>query len=261
MKYLLFFVFLFFCCSSKEKKEEDLVVVRVEKNVLTNKKLQKLREGVYKKTDKKIIAQKWIKEQLLYNAAKNSGFLYDKKLIKKRDDYYKNLIISSYLDSEKNKNIKISKKEINKYYLENKKSFKRKEKEVLINHYVVLNKKEANRIKKILKKKNKGKEKEEVIKKHKPTTKKLNQKLMENSFFSFVFNNKNNVVFGPKKENDLYHVVEILKVYEKDTFLGLEFVYDEIYNRLYKKQELINEKVVLDSLYRKADVFLEPDIQ
>ena len=148
MKLLPFFVFLLFCCSSVEKNEENLVVVRVGKKVLTNEKLQKLKEGVYENTDEKIIAQKWIEEQLLYNAAKNSGFLYDKKLIEKRDDYYKNLIISSFLESEKNKNIKISKKEINNYYLKNKKSFKRKNKEVLINHYTVLDKKEANYIKK-----------------------------------------------------------------------------------------------------------------
>ena len=260
MKYLPFFVFLLFCCSSKKEKEEDLVVVRVGKEVLTNKKLQKLREGVYKDIDKNFAAQKWIEKQLLYNAAKNSGFLYDKKLIKKRDDYYKNLIISSFLESENNKNIKISKKEINNYYLKNKESFKRKGKEVLINHYTILDKKEAYRVKKTLKKKKKGKEKEEMVKKYKPTRKKLNQKLMENSFFSFVFNNKNNVVFGPKKENGTYHVVEILKVYEKNTVLGLEFVYDEIYNRLYKKEELINKRFVLDSLYKKADVYLEPNI-
>ena len=260
MKYLPFFVFLLFCCSSKKEKEEDLVVVRVGKEVLTNKKLQKLREGVYKNTNKNFVAQKWIEKQLLYNAAKNSGFLYDKKLIKKRDDYYKNLIISSFLESENNKNIKISKKEINNYYLKHKESFKRKGKEVLINHYTILDKKEAYRVKKTLKKKKKGKEKEEMVKKHKPTRKKLNQKLMENSFFSFVFNNKNNVVFGPKKENGTYHVVEILKVYEKNTVLGLEFVYDEIYNRLYKKKELINKGFVLDSLYKKADIYLEPNI-
>ena len=235
-------------------------MVRVGKEVLTNKKLQKLREGVYKNTNKNFVAQKWIEKQLLYNAAKNSGFLYDKKLIKKRDDYYKNLIISSFLESENNKNIKISKKEINSYYLKHKESFKRKDKEVLINHYTILDKKEAYRVKKTLKKKKRGKEKEEMVKKHKPTRKKLNQKLMENSFFSFVFNNKNNVVFGPKKENGTYHVVEILKVYEKNTVLGLEFVYDEIYNRLYKKEELINKRFVLDSLYKKTDVYLEPNI-
>ena len=261
MKYLPLFVFLLFCCSSKEMKEEDLVLVRVGKETLTNKKLQKLREGVYKNTNKKIIAQKWIEKQLLYNAAKNSGFHYDKKLMKKRDDYYKSLIVSSFLESENNKNIKISKKEINNYYLKHKESFKRKDMEVLINHYTVLDKKEAYRVKKILKKKKKGKEKEEMVKKHKPTRKKLNKKLMKNSFFSFVFDNKNNLVFGPKKENDKYHVVEILKIYEKNSILGLEFVYDEIYNRLYKKEELINKKFVLDSLYKKADVFLEPNIQ
>ena len=99
-----------------------------------------------------------------------------------------------------------------------------------------------------------------MVKKYKPTRKKLNQKLMKNSFFSFVFNNKNNVIFGPKKENGTYHVVEILKVYEKNTVLGLEFVYDEIYNRLYKKEELINKRFVLDSLYKKADIYLEPNI-
>ena len=84
---------------------------------------------------------------------------------------------------------------------------------------------------------------------------------MGNTFFSFVFNNNKNVVFGPKKENGLYHVVEVLKIYEKNTVLGLEFVYDEIYNRLYKKEELINERFVLDSLYKKTDVFLDPSIK
>ena len=261
MKYLPFFVFLLFCCSSKEKKEEDAVVVRVGKESLTNKKLEALKRGVYKQTNKKIIAQRWVEEQLLYNAAKNSGFLYDKKLITKKDDYYKNLIISAYLESEKSKKIKISKKDINNYYLKHKESFKRKNKEVLINHYAVSDKKEAYNIKKILKKKKKGKEREALVKKHKPTTKTLKQELMKDSFFSFVFNNKNSLVYGPKKENNYYHVVEILRVYEKDTVLGLEFVYDEIYNRLYKKQELINERLVLDSLYKKADVFLEPGIQ
>ncbi len=254
-------MFLLFCCSSKESKEEDLVVVRVGKEILTNKKLEKLRNGVYKNTNKKFIAQRWVEKELLYNAAKDNGFLYDKKLIRKRDKYYKNLVISSFLESENNKNIKISKKEINKYYLKNKESFKRKNREILVNHYAILDKKEAYRVKKILKKKKRGKEKEEMVKKHRPTRKKLNQKLMENSFFRFVFNSKNTVVLGPKKEENKYHVVEILKIYEKDTVLGLEFVYDEIYNRLYKKKELTNKEVVLDSLYKKADIFLEPSIQ
>ena len=84
---------------------------------------------------------------------------------------------------------------------------------------------------------------------------------MKDSFFGFVFNKKNNQILGPKKDKDLYHVVEIVKVYEKNTIMGLEVVYDEIYNRLYKKQELLKEKLVIDSLYKNADVFLEPSLK
>ncbi len=261
MKYLPLFMFLLICCSSKEKKEEEFVLVRVENEVLTNNKIKTLKEGVYKNTSNKVIAQKWAEKELLYNAARKNGFLNDKKLIEKRDAYYKNLIISSYLESEKNKNIKISKKDINNYYLKNKNSFKRKDEEVLINHFIVDNKKEAYNIKNVLKKKKKGEEKEALIKKHKPTLKKLKYQLMKDSFFSFVFNKKNNQILGPKKDKSFYHVVEVVKVYEKNTIMGLEIVYDEIYNRLYKKQELLKEKLVIDSLYKKADVFLEPSLK
>ena len=76
-------MFLLICCSSKEKKEEEFVLVRVGNEVLTNNKIKTLKKGVYKNTSNKVIAQKWVEKELLYNAAKN-GFKNDKKLTAKR---------------------------------------------------------------------------------------------------------------------------------------------------------------------------------
>ena len=61
---------------------------------------------------------------------------------------------------------------------------------------------------------------------------------------------------GPKKHNENFHVFQILQKHKEGSYFGLEKVYDEIYQRLYKEKEALVFVFVLDSLYLKSDVFV-----
>ena len=66
---------------------------------------------------------------------------------------------------------------------------------------------------------------------------------------------------GPKKINSSYHVFQILKRYEEGTIPGLEIIYDEIYQRVFKIKETKFLNNILDSLYLRADVYISPEVK
>ena len=67
-------------------------------------------------------------------------------------------------------------------------------------------------------------------------------------------------VLGPKKIEYSYHVFNILRKNSKGSVKGLEFVYDEIHQRLFKikERQLLNS--FLDSLYTSADIYISPEV-
>ena len=72
----------------------------------------------------------------------------------------------------------------------------------------------------------------------------------------FVFEGVVGDVLGPKEHGGNFHVFQILQKHKKDSYYGLEKVYDEIYQRLYKEKETLVLRSVLDSLYLNTDVFV-----
>ena len=64
---------------------------------------------------------------------------------------------------------------------------------------------------------------------------------------------------GPKKHNNKHHVFQILQKHKKGSFLGLERVYGDIYQRLYKEKEALVLRGVVDSLYLNSDVFISQE--
>ena len=73
---------------------------------------------------------------------------------------------------------------------------------------------------------------------------------------SFVFDAEGGSVLGPKEHDKTFHVFQILQAHKKGSYFGLEKVYDEIYQRLYKEKEFLILGSILDSLYLKTDVFV-----
>ena len=78
---------------------------------------------------------------------------------------------------------------------------------------------------------------------------------MPETLNKLLFNTKENVV-GPVFFDKKNHVYEKVSFYEKGSFLGIEDVYDEILQRLIKKEEITKSLSLLDSLKQRDDVFI-----
>ncbi len=260
MVFLFLFLALFFSCSKNTKEVVD-VYARVGETVLTNKDVLELKkDGLVEQSSVKHLVKSWVEKTLFYNEAVNINLDKDKTLLNKRDLFYKDLLISSFLDIKTKKEIKISRKEISDYYKSNKKSFIRKHDEILLKHFVLPTKKEANKLKGLLKSNKKGYQLEEYVKKYKPETKTIKKGFFNENLIGFVFDGSVGDILGPKKIDSSYHVFDILRKKNKGSFKGLEIVYDEIYQRLFKIKEMKFLNNYLDSLYASADIYISPEV-
>ena len=260
MVFLFLFLALFFSCTKNTKEVVD-VYARVGETTLTKKEvLEMKKEGLVEQHSIRHLVDSWVKKTLFYNEAININLDNDKTLLNKRDLFYKNLLINSFLEIKTKKEIRISRKEVSDYYNNNKKSFIREQDEILLKHFVLPTKKEANKLKSLLKSNKKGDQLEEYVKKYKPETKTIKKGLINEGLIGFVFDGSAGDVLGPKKIKSSYHIFDVLRKNNKGSFKGLEIVYDEIHQRLFKikERQLLNS--FLDSLYTSADIYISPEV-
>ena len=258
---LYLFVFILFSCSSSENSAGS-VVARVNEKKLTKEQLAAL-TGSRVNDSKTLLltTNRWVEKTLLYNAAIESGLKKDSEIIRKRDRFYEDLLIASFLDIQTKNKINITKKDVSNYYTKNKKSFTRTDDEVFIKHFVLPSKKESIKLKKILKQGRRGEEFQKYVEKYKPQTKALFRKITEGSHVGFVFSGAIGEVVGPKKTHEGFHLFEILQKHKKGSERGLELVYDEIYERLHKQKSEAIIVSTIDSLYLSSDVFISPEVR
>ena len=121
-------------------------------------------------------------------------------------------------------------------------------------------KKEANKLKSLLKSNKKGDQLEKYIEKYKPETKTIKKGFINEDLIGFVFDGSVGDVLGPKKIKSSYHVFDVLRKNNKGSFKGLEIVYDEIHQRLFKIKEMQLLNKFLDSLYVSADIYISPEV-
>ena len=215
--FFIFIVFLFFVSCSTEKQKPERVFARVGDVVLTKKDIVYMKKrGLVSEGSLSNLVNNWVEKTLLYNAAINASLDKDEVLIKKREDFYKDLLISSFLNIKSKKEIRVSKKEISNYYNKNKKSFTRNTNEMLIKHFVLPTINEAKKVKKVLKSNKKGKDLEDFVKKYKPETKTIKEGLTGDNLIGFVFKHSIGDVVGPKKIKNSYHVFDVLKKHNKN---------------------------------------------
>ena len=132
----LFFICLFlFSCETKKQDTSD-VLARVGDETLTFKKATALNGGsVLMKEKLPGLVQDWVTNTVLLKKAKSLGIDQDSSIIKKRDVYFNDLIVSSFINHSFKPNIEISKKEVLDYYKNNKEGFSRGSDEVFLEHY------------------------------------------------------------------------------------------------------------------------------
>ena len=262
MKTLFFYVFLFFiACSSVEQKKTSVIVARVGDETLTKKDLLLLTGNQVGGID--VFSREinnWVEKKLLYRAALSIGLNKDLVLTKKRDLFYESLLISSFVDIQTKANIKITKKDVSDYYLKNKESFVRIDEEVLVKHFTFQTSEAAKKTIKKLKKKKPKADMKEFLKNHTVETKSITKRGAGSSHIGFVFDGTVGDVLGPKNIGGFFHVFQILQKHKKGSYVGLEKVYEEIYQRLYKEKEVLILGAVLDSLYLNSDVFVSREV-
>lgn len=247
------FILVFFLFSCENLKENDAIVLaRVGKKKLFFKDLPNQLNGPnIKKNDVSVFVNSWVNSQVLFISAEKEGFLNDRVLKEKTEKYYKDLVISSFVETKTGVTNKITKEDVLSYYNDNKLSFIRKRDGVFARHFVL---EDLNLAKKIIAQLSKTKRSVNVDQ-YLNDTSYIREGLLSEDLNKFLFNSNTSIV-GPVLYNKKHHVFEIVSRYKKGSFYGLEDVHDEIYQRLIKKSSISGTSKLLDSLKRKNDVFI-----
>ena len=253
----LVFTSFFLICCSKEKNEDPVVLARVNNEVLTVDGLELFLSQEQRSDEQlRMFIQDWVNNTVLYQEAKKAGLDKDLSLQRMRDEYYKKLVVGSLLKSAKRQFNQSSNDDVRKYYEENISGFTRTTNEATIHHFVTDNISEARTIKRGLSKKKSGDEVENLFSFYNVETRTIKQGRLVKELDNVVFKSKKTGVVGPVRVKNNYHVIEVLKLYEKGSRLGLEEVYDEIYQRLKKRNSVATTTYLLDSLRKNSNIFI-----
>ena len=251
---LLIFLFVFSCSPKEEQK--TLVYARVNNEELNQNNIsipsfpnRPNYDGLSSYVDS------WVDETILFISAKRTGLLKDVSLIEKRDAFYRDLIISCFVENETSKKIKITNGEIKDYYKDNSVDFLRNSDVVFAEQYILGNKDSANILLSLIL--------SNKLKKINKFSYQLESGYIKKGIFSSDIDSqifiKNNKVVGPIKNKGLYYVLKVLGKHEKGSLRGLEEVYDEIYQRVYKRKQSIEYIFLMDSLKKSVDFYINKD--
>ena len=253
----VFLILFLFSCETKKKDDSD-VLARVSGKTLTVNKAQKLNPGkpLNKEAIPKIVSD-WITNTVLLKKGIEMNIHKDSMLLKKRDLFFNKLVVSSFLDQSHHRKISISNKEVLDYYNKNKESFSRETDEVFLEHYFTEKSIFSKKLKSffILNKKTDINISDFLLE-----SKTVKKGRTSDQFNSVVFNSESEIV-GPIRSKKGYHFFKILSRHKKGSDKGLEMVYDEIFQRLYKKKERNYSLLLLDSIKNTETIYINPKYQ
>ena len=248
-------------CSVREK-DSSVVLARVNDQVLTVKKLEKLLppEGRVEKQLKNFI-HGWVNNALYYDAALRDGLHKDGHLSGERDRYYKKIVIGSYLQTKTSTGVAISNSDIRKYYNENLSGFIRQNDEAYVYHFFTNKHSDARLIRSGLLNKQKTNSTGELFETYGVEKKTVTKGFLVKELDIAIFKSKKGSIVGPIRTASGYHVIKVIKKYKKGSKVGLEDVYDKIYQRLLKQKQVALATNLLDSLKEKSHVFINSNYQ
>ena len=260
MRLLIFclIVFVVSCYKDSNKKIVDDVYARVGTVELTQESLVLFNN---KTTDSKTLnssIKNWIDETVLFSEAVKSGFENDVVLQRKRDSYYRELIIASFVESVIASKVSVSNDDVRLYYKRNKGEFVRALDEVRIEQYIVKSKKVANRLTASFNSKKNidlSKFDIELVK-----TETVQRGTFAKDIDNMLFVKRRRVV-GPIVLGKDISVLKVLGINKQGSIKGLNDVYDEIYQRVFKIKALRVRESLLDSLKKTVNISINPKYQ
>ena len=255
MRVFIYFIIFFLLSCSEKQDPGDVVYARVGTNTLTSNSLSPDPKKSNSETVP-LFVENWIDQTVFLSAAKERGLEKDTSLIKKRDSYYEQLLISSFIESEGTSKTQVSSKEVRDYYDKNRDHFVRSQDVVFVEQYITTNKKEAHGVASALRKNTKINN--ETIKR--TTSGHIKKGVFSKKIDNRLFSGAKEIV-GPFVLGGDVVVLRVLNRYKKGTQMGLEEVYDEIYQRIFKTKMSQERASLLDSLKKTMNIYINPKYQ
>jgi len=255
MRFLSICLLVFTFCA---KNEENIsAVARVGDAVLTEEAL--VFASVFTEKERVSYIDNWINTELLYQAGSGVGLNRDVLLETKIKLYRKKLVGQACLETKIQGMVSVSKDEIRNYYVDNKAEFKRLKPEATLNSFVLKDKKEANRVRANLEKSSNNKKRNEMFQKYGVVAETFADGMLNPKINKKVFGPNKNKYVGPISFGEKFSVIEVVKRYEKGTYLGLDSVYDKIYLLIYKRKAAIKTQTIIDSLKQEFALEINPN--
>ena len=246
------------CYKNNGEEVEPAVYARVGSVELSQKDLLPFSKKTVDKQALNRAIKSWIDQTVLLSEAIKEGFEDDATLLKKRDSYYKELLVTSFIESVISSKVSVSKEDVRLYYKRNKGEFLRGFDEIKIEQYIVGSKKTANRLVVFLNSKR-------DLDLSKFDIKSIKTEAVKRGTFSKNIDNelfiKKSTVVGPVVLGKEVSVLKVLNRNNKGSTRGLNEVYDEIYQRIFKIKSLEVRASLLDSLKKRVNISINPDYQ
>jgi len=255
-KYIFIFAFFSFVgCANKQKPLD--YIARVNDTYLTKNDLVKMLPDIdnskFSDTEHiKSIVSSWVKNEILYQNAKQYHFDKDESISYKVNNYKKNLIIDSYVRFLLQSNITVSDAEIRDYYINNRKSFIRTTEEAKVTHVIVADFEEANKIKSVLLSRN-TREIDKLFSKYVFETKTIRKGESLKEIDKNIFESRPRNIIGPIPSDYGYHIIKVLSRFKKGSVRQIDDVRDEILQRITQKKIQFYYNNLLDSLLLSTD--------
>ena len=246
------------CYKDSNKEVDDDVYARVGSTELTKEDLILFNKKTPSSKTLNNSIKIWIDETVLFSEAVKNGFENDVVLQRKRDSYYRELIITSFVESVIGSKVSVSNDDVRLYYKRNKGGFTRALDEVRIEQYIVKSKKVADRlVSSFNSKKNIDLSKFdiELVK-----TETVQRGTFAKNIDDMVFVKRIDIV-GPVIIGKDISVLKVLEINKQGSIKGLSDVYDEIYQRIFKIKSLQVQEFLLDSLKETMNISINPKYQ
>ena len=246
------------CYKDSNKEVDDDVYARVGPIELTQESLVFFNNKTPDSRTLNSSIKNWIDETLLFSEAMKNGFKNDVVLQRKRDSYYRELIITSFVESVIASKVSVSNDDVRLYYKRNKGEFVRALDEVRIEQYIVKSKKVANRLTASFNSKRNidlSKFDIELVK-----TETVQRGTFAKNIDDMLFVKGRGVV-GPIVLGKDISVLKVLGIDKQGSTKGLNDVYDEIYQRVFKIKSIEVQESLLDSLKKTVNISINPKYQ
>ena len=187
-------------------------------------------------------------QKLLYRAALESGLLNQASVEVLVDEYRENLYGGLFLEDYLSSRIEISLDKIREHYIENRLSYLRQSNEVRLIHFLTKNELSAVKIIQALLQYN-AELRASTLSEHgvSPITVSPGELPQKLDFLLFGSSSPRGVL-GPEQTSFGYHVLEVLEFFPEGSYRGLDELYDEISQELYRSQRAVLYNDLLDSL-------------